>query len=734
MKAHFFLLLLVALFAASSGAAQTTTPQVLSKDNLESYRGSWRYHPGDDEAWAQPDFDDSAWETITDTSFETDNLPTSGWKGIGWFRLRLTVDSTLWHYPLAFMMHFTGAAEVYLNGALIASYGVVGSSAETEQALRIDDPGARLISFAFDARAEHVVAIRHSNFVGKDFHRLDDDIAGFSLYVGEPESLAAYIGNVVRQETSVQFFFSAIPLAFAVLFLMLYAFYREEKAHLYFALYAASAALMTFLDLQNGFASNAEAYRLIRLVMTLNFVALMLLGLRFLYALYYEALLRMFWLFCVVAGGLVVWIWIDPFGSFDAASVYALVAIVESARIVGLAIWRKRQGAWIIGVGLLLFIVAGLYDVLLDLGVLQEVGGMGNAYFVGFVGLIVSMSVYLARHVARVNRDLKAQLVQVKALSEKTLAQERLAQQQEVERLRLEGENERKALELEKAQEIKAAYHQLEEAHNHLKTTQTQLIHSEKMASLGKLTAGIAHEIQNPLNFVNNFAELSVELTEELEEELEAQQDKAVADVTGDLKEILADLKVNSAKINEHGKRADGIVKSMLEHSRVTSGKRVPTNMNKLLEEYLGLCYHGVCAEQPGFEVVLERDLDDNVGLLEIVPQEIGRVFFNLLHNAFHAVLEREKREIAGYKPTVAVATHALPDAVKICIKDNGFGILDAIQDQIFEPFFTTKPTGEGTGLGLSLAYDIITQGHSGTLIVESTEGKGTMFIITLPV
>ena len=277
------------------------------------------------------------------------------------------------------------------------------------------------------------------------------------------------------------------------------------------------------------------------------------------------------------------------------------------------------------------------------------------------------------------------------------------------------------------------AYQKITKAHKELELTQAQLIHSEKMASLGQLTAGIAHEIKNPLNFVNNFAQLSVEFADELADELDSNTDKMVAEIHDDLGEILTDLKQNAVMINEHGKRADGIVKSMLGHARSTLGQRSATDINVLLDEYVNLAFHGMRAQQQDFRCNIERNYDETVSSLELVPQEVGRVFLNLLNNAFEAVQEQSAKYNGEDIPTVLVSTQQADGEVRIRVCDNGVGIPTEIKGKIFEPFFTTKPTGSGTGLGLSLSYDMVTQGHGGTLTVESTEEQGATFTVTLP-
>jgi signal transduction histidine kinase len=278
--------------------------------------------------------------------------------------------------------------------------------------------------------------------------------------------------------------------------------------------------------------------------------------------------------------------------------------------------------------------------------------------------------------------------------------------------------------------EITTARQSAEAALVELQSTQRQLIQSEKMASLGELTAGIAHEIQNPLNFVNNFSEVSKELLGEMKEEM-------VKGNLDDANEIMQDIIQNLEKINHHGKRADAIVKGMLQHSRSSSAVKEPTDINALCDEYLRLSYHGLRAKDKSFNATLKTDYDETIGKINIIPQDIGRVVLNLLTNAFYAVDEKKKSRVDGYEPTVTIATHyILPpsgQAVEIKVSDNGGGIPQKVLDKIFQPFFTTKPTGQGTGLGLSLSYDIV-KAHDGELKVESKNGQGSEFIIELPI
>ncbi len=266
----------------------------------------------------------------------------------------------------------------------------------------------------------------------------------------------------------------------------------------------------------------------------------------------------------------------------------------------------------------------------------------------------------------------------------------------------------------------------LNQSLEHLKATQNQLVQSEKMASLGELTAGIAHEIQNPLNFVNNFSEVSNELIDEMKAEL-AVDNKQEAII------IANDVKQNLEKILHHGKRADAIVKGMLQHSQSSTGKKELTNINALTNEYLRLSYHGFRAKDKAFNATIQTDFNNSTGNINIIPQDIGRVILNIITNAFYAVNEKQKQHPLNFEPTISVSTKKDGDKVLISVKDNGNGIQQKVLDKIFQPFFTTKPTGQGTGLGLSLAYDII-KAHGGEIKVETKEGKGTEFIIRLPI
>lgn len=317
---------------------------------------------------------------------------------------------------------------------------------------------------------------------------------------------------------------------------------------------------------------------------------------------------------------------------------------------------------------------------------------------------------------------------------QKTLAREREKRRLETEmnkaiaarKVELESEVAERTTELIKQKE------ELEVALTELKATQDQLIQQEKLASLGELTAGIAHEIQNPLNFVNNFAEVSIELLEELETGIEKND-------LEDVNAIAADIRQNLRKISEHGRRADGIVKGMLQHSRKSTGQKETTDINALADEYLRLSYHGLRAKDKSFNANLKTEFSESLPSVQTVPQELGRVMLNMFNNSFYSVLQKKKQQLDNYEPTVSIRTEQIiteegKPAVQVTIRDNGLGIPRKVLDKIYQPFFTTKPAGEGTGLGLSLSYDIITKVHGGELRVNTAEGEFAEFVIILPI
>ena len=740
MKYLLVSLLLLNPFVLNRLCAQDTNTTFYLKDTLPVstsatsnpcilINGIWKYHPDDNayplDQWTSPDFNDTSWEE-TLSRLPMDTLPNGGWTGAGLFRLHLIVDSMLWNKPLAIYIVQKGASEIYLDGKLVRKYGIVGSTgtAETGVNTLTTHPGFVILS-----QSAHVISVRFSSF--SLLHNRPPGISdlGFVVAIGNATTAIQQGINNLKFFRTIEILAIAIPLTFSLLHFLLFLFAGRIRSNLYFAVFTFVIALWGILEHESFFTVELQTALTLKRLWPVYTALAPLTGIRFLYALFYPKIPKQFWVFTLVAFALSIAAWFTRKIVPYLILILFLLYIFEMLRVVVVAIRGKKQGAKIIGFGFMTFgfsllalIIAGLVFHYFSLHFFY-----GMLYLVGVLGILISMSLYLSLSISNTNKNLEVQTQKSHAL---------------------EVENARKEVELEKAAELKEAYNALEAAHSTLKSTQAQLIQSEKMASLGELTAGVAHEIQNPLNFVNNFSEVNTELIDEMNHEVDKGNFPEV-------KSIAKHIKENQEKITEHGKRADAIVKGMLQHSRSSSGVKEPTDINALVDEYLRLAYHGLRAKDKTFNATMKTDYDPSIGLVNVIPQDIGRVILNLITNAFYAVSEKNKTmthltpyPLEGgpeFVPTVSVQTKLqlpLPGGrgsdganrfVEISVSDNGPGISAHILDKIFQPFFTTKPTGQGTGLGLSLSYDIV-KAHGGEIKVNTSEGEGTEFIIQLPV
>ncbi|WP_223827660.1 sensor histidine kinase [Hymenobacter armeniacus] len=673
----------------------------------------WRYHPGDDPAWPRPDFDDSAWDTLNPTRPRRELPPALG-TGISWLRLRFRLGDSLHQRELAGRAILLGACEVYLNGKRLTRQGRIGATAAQllPQSL-LPQP----VEIRANGPSEQVLAIRyapwHPWLLGVDYKPQ----LSFRLY-----SPARFWQTQVVGGGSAPVYLLLFGIA-GLLTLLHVAFFRynpAQRANLYFARFALTLALCGLCYYCGATLPFATQLPNITLLVLSSLLASMsgLWNIRALYALFDSRPGRVYtglWACYGLVGVEVVVAYYHP-ATFPVLGMLFVVITAEQLRLTTRAIRQGRRGGLIIGAGFAGSLLIWLVAVGFLLRAILPLLVINGLILVGLLLPALAISLFLAREFA-----LDAELLQVKLSEVEQLSAQTLAQEQEKQAL-LAQQNE--TLETQVTQRTGELQRSLTE----LRATQAQLIQKEKMASLGELTAGIAHEIQNPLNFVNNFSEVSTELLEELEEE----QAKLIRDAELEA-ELVGDLRQNLGKISHHGRRAAAIVKGMLEHSRTSTGERAPTDLNQLADEYLRLAYQGLRAKDKSFNAALETDFAPGLPLVEAVGADVGRVLLNLFGNAFYAVQKRQQTGEAGYAPTVSVATARVNGHVEIRVTDNGTGMPTAVQAKIFQPFFTTKPTGEGTGLGLSLSHDIIAQGHGGTLAVESQPGAGSTFIISLP-
>ncbi len=691
----------------------------LSSDGILLDKG-WKFQVGDDAAYAYAGYDDKSWNTIN-PALDIYDLPQIPKSGIVWFRLHLSIDSSL-NNQLALIIQQSGASEIYLDGQLIHRFGVLSSNPANVKAC---DPLWKPVSFPIKKNTIQVLAVRFARQPHMRYTTMFETTNhALWIQIKDVESAVSFYHQQASRFSWFHILIMGVCSLFLVLHFAFYLFYPSQKANFYFAIFALF--IVTAIVLQRILYLEAHDIKYKFFLANFSFFFFLVGNLFLLTAIHY--LLKQkkdvyYWSLVVYAiisfflnAGPYRWGWL-------AGGVLAQNLIqFNILRISFLALRRKKRGTLIIVAGAILYFVSFVIFIaqgkLVNVDFFLTISTLRSVLFnMTLLSIPMAASIYLGLEFAFVNDSLQQKLKEVNELSVKNLSQEREKQEM------LSSQN---VILESQVQERTAA---LSQSLKELKETQSQMLQQEKMASLGELTAGIAHEIQNPLNFVNNFSEVSTELVDEMNAEI----DKGNSE---DAKLIAQDLKQNLEKINHHGKRAGDIVKGMLQHSRSSSGVKEPTNINVLADEYLRLAYHGLRAKDESFNATLKTYFDESIGSINIIPQDMGRVLLNLYNNAFYAVCPPTpkggiKYPKDGYESTVSVSTKKVGDDVFITVRDNGPGIPQKILDKIFQPFFTTKPTGQGTGLGLSLSYDIV-KAHGGEIKVETKEGEGSEFIIQL--
>jgi two-component system NtrC family sensor kinase len=680
----------------------------------------WKYRLGDDPNWAQPDFDDSGWDTLHPARPRRE-LPLSLQTSVSWLRLRFRLSDSLRQQTLVLQAWELGACEIYLNGQLVLRQGTLAANPARVRPRGVNMPPGEVPAAG---PAEQVLAVRYAPWQPPLLFGLGLR-PQLQLRLFTPRQYWAY---VARAQASFSVFLVAIGF-FGLLTLLHLAFYHynpAQRANRYFARFTLALAL-AFLS---GYCGSVLPYFTQASFLTVDILtnALGPMGslwaVRALYALFNLRPGRLYAALWASYGAMLLVLVLGHYHPAHtiAQTLVTVLAAAEQLRLTAGAL-RRYRGVWIIAAGFAGGLLAALVILtLLRLGVLLKLEA--NAVLLGNLLAVLmyllpalGISLFLSREFA-----LDSQLLQVKLGEVERLSVQTLAQEQDKQAL-LAAQNEMLD------QQVQHRTGELQRSLLELRTTQAQLIQKEKMASLGELTAGIAHEIQNPLNFVNNFSEVSAELVAELREE---RSKGSTADTELEA-ELLDDLDKNLGKIHQHGQRAASIVRGMLEHSHQSTGERTCVDINALCEEYLRLAYHGLRAKDKTFNAELKTEFAPGLAPVEGVGADLGRVLLNLFNNAFYAVRQRAQTGELGYEPTVEVSTRQVDQQLEICVRDNGTGMRPEVQQKIFQPFFTTKPTGEGTGLGLSLSHDIIAQGHGGSLRVESQVGQGSTFHVRLP-
>jgi len=699
------LFLLLPICATAQDTIVTFTPSMANKKGYIAlgHMNGWIFKKGNNASWASNNIDYSDWQKLMPANF-TEKLADSDGKLEGWLRLKFTLDTSFGDTLLEMLPYTWAATDVYVDGRLMYNFGNSGANGKPFQEYNPTDKFP--VRFALETGKVHLLAIHFVDFRSSlpPFRLKSADQFTFNYFVlitlprFEDYYLKEYTSNQISRTVWL-----IINITLCLLFWVLAFQNRDEKNLRAIALTSTFFTLTIYCD-QSGVPVISYAY-----FAFLRLVWAMLLPVSFIFSLL--LMIRIFKRKINTALKISLWA-IGLCGIAQAFFPLVLIFIISLALFLSIyyisVSWKSLKGAqWAVQVGILLLMSFGLALVTTALVAPDANYSVFLWIFTGVsLSFPLSLLVYVAMRFKEIIGEVSDHAKQVVRLSEEK--REQALNQQKI----LQEEVNRQTIELRTSLE-------------NLQSTQAQLIQSEKMASLGELTAGIAHEIQNPLNFVNNFSEVNRELITEMNNEMERGNfDEAKA--------ISKDIQENEEKIISHGKRADGIVKGMLMHSRTSTGQKELTDINALADEYLRLSYHGLRAKDKSFNAKFETHFDNTIGKINIVPQDLGRVLLNLVNNAFYAVSEKKQQLDAAYQPTVSVSTKKLKDGVEIKVKDNGNGIPQKVMNKIFQPFFTTKPTGAGTGLGLSLSYDII-KAHGGEIKVQTHDNEGAEFIIHLP-
>ena len=718
------LIIAFVVFSSINGFAQDSA-LVLSKKMFDEQDkimladiGRWVFKKGNDLSWADPNLNTTDWDKLKPTGLKAEMADTNG-RLEGWFRIRIILDSSFKDLDIGILQKVWAATDIYIDGNNLYSFGNTGLNGKPyHEYVREVDKGHKI---SLDIGKEHLIAIHFVDVISPFYGKLKSQVnvlPGFINITGPQYAL----------RMSKEFFppgsiaLMAVIAVLAILFWLLFIFNRKEKHLLYLAINVTFffAMLLELIFAPGGISFiTRQVLDFLSTFLVVGFFVSIPLSFA---EIFVGKVPKFYWYFIATT----ILIFIGGFlydylfyrSSTLMLPLYGVIFLLSAYYLIR-GLKRLNGAKWALIIGLMTFICL---PILLILGNALNVN-MSSMY-INLIAIMMasalplSLLIYMVLWIKEMVKEIRQKANDVIRVTEekKDLLenQNRILEQKVTER----------TLELEQSMET-------------LKSTQSQLIQSEKMASLGELTAGIAHEIQNPLNFVNNFSEVNNELIEEVK----SQKSKLTNEEMDDL---LNDIFQNNEKINHHGKRADAIVKGMLQHSKSSSGVKEPTDINALCDEYLRLSYHGIRAKDKLFNATMKTDFDEGIGNINIIPQDIGRAVLNLINNAFYAVDEKKKspHPLKGgeeYEPLVTVSTKRLGSPptggdggkIEIGVVDNGNGIPQKVVDKIFQPFFTTKPTGQGTGLGLSLSYDII-KAHGGEIKVNTKEGEGSEFIIQL--
>ncbi|HEY5463045.1 MAG TPA: ATP-binding protein [Hanamia sp.] len=710
------LLLLTAQLCQAQDTTIVLSTSMINQNNEQINLGAlngWIFKQGNDTGLAKLNIDTAGWKRLRPNELTSKYADKNG-RVEGWFRLKVKFDNSLLYKPIFFNFGSWAAIEFYVDGKPVATRGNTG---ENGKSFREYNSDLDAVSILFNSPAPHILSVHFVGYLSRvpPYNLKAQTQLNGLLALGGPNWITDFTKLLITVDTFMTLWVVVCGIL-SVLFWLLLIQNPKEKNLFWIALYTSVFTIFLYcLGTVNNIGLTYNKFAIYSIISSLVLPGLLLLLLPILLIKVFKRKLNSKLILALII--LYVLNVVMPFLPNPFLLIRILILVASLIIVVGICLyyvitsWRSLRGAqWAIVAGLIFSVFSLIVSVSLIL-IFKNLSG--SPYFSYFtlsafsLSLPLSLLVYVSMRFKEIIKEVQLNAKKVVELSEEK---------------KVQAENQQKVLQ----DEVNNQTAEIRTTLDNLKSTQKQLIQSEKMASLGELTAGIAHEIQNPLNFVNNFSEVNRELIAEMREEIAKGNYDEVNTLAKDVEE-------NEEKINHHGKRAGDIVKGMLQHSRSSTGVKEPTDINALVDEYLRLSYHGLRAKDKEFNATMKVDFDKTIGKINIIPQDIGRVLLNLYNNAFYAVNQQKSQNLISYEPTVSVTTKKTDNHVIITVSDNGNGIPKNIVDKIFQPFFTTKPTGSGTGLGLSLSYDIV-KAHGGEIKVETEEGVGSEFIIQLPI
>ncbi len=706
--------ILLFVFGLNECVAQDTvltlTPSMFQENveeiNISKFDG-WIFKRGNDPAWKSENIFSHGWEKLRPDQLSVEYADKDG-RVEGWFRAKIKLDSSFNIHLVGIKMISWAASDIYINGKYLTSFGSTGYNGKPFKEFRSRNVLPAIVDLIPGNEytiALHLVDYTSPLSIGQLKSNKSLYFNNINLY---GPSYNDYYLSGTRELTLFTSIWISVCATLTLLFWLLTIQNPGEKNLRLIALVTTFATLTTFFNtIQDNSGLSYIWFTIDGYTGNMFGFLLCIMTVLIIVNIFNRVLTRGLKIFLIIffISATVGLFLRDDIGNLMFIPGLFVLLIICFYYII--SSWKNLRGAqWAVVVGLLVSFASVIAYVIST--------AMSHLMITFFylsvtcfsLSLPLSLLVYVSMRFKEIINEVQLNAKQVVQLSKEKEAQ---------------AVNQQHLLQ----EEVNKQTAELRTTLNNLKFTQSQLIQSEKLASLGELTAGIAHEIQNPLNFVNNFSDINKELLGEMNEEIQKGNYEEVKSIAGSIAD-------NEEKISHHGKRADAIVKGMLQHSRTSSGQKEATDLNALADEYLRLSYQGLRAKDRSFNSDIQTDFDPAIGNINIVSQEIGRVLLNLYNNAFYAVLEKSKEQRKDYEPCVLVSTKKTGDKIEIRVKDNGTGIPPSVSDKIFQPFFTTKPAGQGTGLGLSISHDII-RSHGGEISVSSKEHEGTEFIVLLP-